>query len=307
MKINRHQVVAFAAVGREKSFSRAAETLSLGQSAVTQHISALERAIGAKLFIRSRAGTELTRVGRELYSLADRIRVLEEQFLERANQYADLNVGNLSVCVSTPRPAMAVIAAYQRCFPGVRIELLVAPWRDAVALIRQREVDVAIVIQPECLEGLYSIEIERRPFLAVLPKQHPLAAKATIDAAELTNETLILLSDASYTRFWVDKKFSEIPLTPTKTLITPSYEMMLEAVVHGLGVSIALTGAVSQYEQVSMVPIKEFTEEHSFAVVCAEDKAMLRTIGSFLNVAAQGRRPGDVWEFDHQASNSDEV
>jgi DNA-binding transcriptional LysR family regulator len=97
----------------------------------------------------------------------------------------------------------------------------------------------------------------------------------------------------------VDKKFNEIRLKPTNTFTTTSYEMMLEAVVHGLGVSIALDGSVSLYEQVLMVPINEFAEEHSFVVVCAEDKAMLRTISSFLNVAAQGRHLDGAWEFEH--------
>ena len=90
MKISSHQILAFAAVGREKSFIKAANKLGIGQSAITQHVKGLEEQLGGRLFNRSRVGTELTGLGQSLFPLADRIRILEEQFVEKALQINDL-------------------------------------------------------------------------------------------------------------------------------------------------------------------------------------------------------------------------
>lgn len=300
MKISRHQISAFAAVGREKSFTKAAQKLELGQSAITQHIQALEETIGNKLFIRSRSGTEFTNLGRSLYPIADQIRVLEEQFVDQANQHAELNQGTLSICVSTPRPAMAVIAAFQNCFPSIRVDLKLAPWRDAVKMLQQREVDAAIIIQPEQAELYDSQEVERRPFIALVPKQHRLAKRKRINLDELITDTLIMMSDSSYTRHCVDEKFDSLNLTPANTLSATTYEMMLEAVSHGLGVTIALEGAMSLHDGIVPIRIKEFDEEHAYVVACARGESNLHTIRALFGVAAHGAHKDGTWYFPSQ-------
>jgi DNA-binding transcriptional LysR family regulator len=295
MKISRHQIAALAAVGREKRFSRAAKMLGVSQSAVTQHIRQLEESVGCKLLIRSRDGSELTATGRKLYALADKIRVLEDLFLEKANKYSVLDEVSLSVCVSTPKPALAVVSAYKRRYPGVKVDLMIAPWREAIAKVRGREVDLAIVIQPENHEGLFSLGIERRPFVAVLPQAHRLSRSSSIGLAELVQETLVMLTQGSYTRFWVDKKLAEYQLSPVSTLTITSYEMMFEAVQHSLGVSIALEGSVTHSDQVVTIPLTEFQEEHTYSVVCLEENVGLRIIRGFLDVASSGIHSGQAW------------
>lgn len=295
MKISRHQIIAFAAVGQEKSFSKAAKQLKLGQSAVTQHISALEESIGVKLFIRSRSGAELTQVGLQLFALADRIRVLEETFYESANQYADLTEGSLSICVSTPRPAMTVISAFQNSYPGVTINLSVSPWREALTRVQQREVDVAIVMRPETSKGLHVLEIERRPFVAILPKDHVLAKRQSIRFCDMLDETLVLLSESSYTQFCINKKLESLNLTTKNTLTTSSYEMLMEAVIQKLGVAVVLQGSVTMPTELETVAIAELSELHSYALVCSDDKASLRAVKKLFDIAAQGVQSNGEW------------
>src|ERR671923_2100931 len=58
-------------VGSRGSFSAAAEALNFTQSAVSQHIAALEREAGTKLVERSARGVRLTDAGRVLVDHAD--------------------------------------------------------------------------------------------------------------------------------------------------------------------------------------------------------------------------------------------
>jgi len=64
------QVQAFVSVVEERSFTRAAERLHIGQSGLSQQIKKLERNIGGDLFERSPQAVDITDLGRSLYPLA---------------------------------------------------------------------------------------------------------------------------------------------------------------------------------------------------------------------------------------------
>jgi len=71
--VNLNQLRVFEAVARTGSFSRAAETLSVTQPAVTLQIRQLERDCGVQLFERIRRRPRLTDAGRVLQDYARRI------------------------------------------------------------------------------------------------------------------------------------------------------------------------------------------------------------------------------------------
>lgn len=288
MKITRHQIIAFAFVAQEGSFSKAAVRLGIGQSAITQHISALENSIGATLFNRYRSGSQLTNVGRELFILADQMQVLEERFFEQALQYNKLHAGHVSICISTAQPAMSVISAFKQQYPGVNIDLKIAPWKEALNFVKQREVDIAIAIKPQGIEKeLYCQDIEGHQFKAILPIKHRLRNKPIVSIKDLLADTLVMLSESSYTYHYVDKLFKKVSITPEKTLTTQSYEIMFEAVRHGLGVSIAFEHACDSTSDICAIPIKELPEFHDFSVICLKSKVSLKVIDSFLKSSAQ--------------------
>ena len=56
----------FLAVAREESITAAAEKLYVGQPAVSKIISALEKELGTKLFIREHGGVILTPSGKNI-------------------------------------------------------------------------------------------------------------------------------------------------------------------------------------------------------------------------------------------------
>src|SRR5918999_897407 len=66
------RVTAFVAVARAGTISRAAEALFVTQPALTARLQALEGALGAQLFVRSRQGSRLTDAGRALLPHAER-------------------------------------------------------------------------------------------------------------------------------------------------------------------------------------------------------------------------------------------
>src|SRR5436190_19622395 len=73
MTMDSRRLLTFRTVAHERSFSRAAETLSLSQPSVSHQIALLETEIGIRLLERGRGGLRLTRAGEVLLEHADHI------------------------------------------------------------------------------------------------------------------------------------------------------------------------------------------------------------------------------------------
>src|SRR5919197_4920742 len=82
-------------VAARGSFSAAADSLSFTQSAVSQHVAALERETGSTLVERGPRGCRLTDAGRALVSHADAILARIEAAEEELAAIAGLRGGRL--------------------------------------------------------------------------------------------------------------------------------------------------------------------------------------------------------------------
>lgn len=82
MKLPSHQVSAFIELAKCKSFSKAANTLSVTQSALSQRISNLEIDLETTLFIREPSGLILTTAGEMLLRYCQTAQSLEEEVLK---------------------------------------------------------------------------------------------------------------------------------------------------------------------------------------------------------------------------------
>lgn len=83
--MNLKQLEAFVKVAEDGSFSKAAKDLYLTQPTVSAHISALERELEVRLFIRNTKEVSMSEDGQELYKYAKQMIDLERQIEERFN------------------------------------------------------------------------------------------------------------------------------------------------------------------------------------------------------------------------------
>src|SRR5438128_1730390 len=95
------QLCTFLAVLEHGNFSRAAESLRLGQSTVSFHIKALESAVGARLIDRGGRGVRPTAAGRLLRRYATRLVALRDEALARLRTEEKGESGHLVIAAST--------------------------------------------------------------------------------------------------------------------------------------------------------------------------------------------------------------
>jgi DNA-binding transcriptional LysR family regulator len=116
-----HSLKVFAAVAQNMSFTRAAETLFLTQSAVSHQVAALEKELDTQLFERRGRTIELTAPGRVLLERARRVFAALDEATDAVKQAAKPGQGRLRIGASPTACQYLVpesIREFRECFPG---------------------------------------------------------------------------------------------------------------------------------------------------------------------------------------------
>jgi DNA-binding transcriptional LysR family regulator len=142
---------AFDAVIEAGSVTGAARLLNLTQAAVSLQLKRLEETFGARLVERSRSGIRLTAHGERMIAQARR--------LLRGNDelWASMSVPEFAGEVRLGMPSDLVrpygtplLRRFDRAWPRVRVTIVCDTSGRLLERLDRREVDMAIVVQPEC-------------------------------------------------------------------------------------------------------------------------------------------------------------
>ena len=190
---------AFALVLDLGSISAAANTLGYTQSAVSQQLAALERAVGAPLVDRSQRPLRPTDAGTRLRPHAERVLAVvgsaEAAARDLATGTARLRLAAFPSALSSFVPA--AVRDLRRAHPGLVVEVLQLETQEAVESLRGGDADLAVVHQMPGAAVPETSGLERRRLLtddlyAVVPEGHRLARRDEVSLADLENEPLVL-------------------------------------------------------------------------------------------------------------------
>ena len=193
----------FVMAAAEQSISGASARLNISQPAVSRQIRDLEEELGVVLFHRDSSGLSLTEAGQTALSHA-------QDLLRRAGdlKLAMHGFGNpsrkvLSVgFIETALPGF--LSSAMRTFNQQRSDTCIqirkmSPLEQEKAL-REGEIDLALLGAP-CpqLANEFQVEaIKKTPMAVVLPDDHLLSLRKTIDLSELAGEPFVSLSEKHF-------------------------------------------------------------------------------------------------------------
>lgn len=220
------------------SFTKAADALGYTQSSISQMIASLENELAIKLLTRSRVGVKLTIEGAELYPYIERSIISYRAMQEKANEIKGLETGIIrvgTVSSVTCHWMPVLIRGFQELYPHVQFLFHQGDYTTIPEWIRTGAVDFGF-ITPAAAPDLKTVSIKNGEMLAVLPKNHPLAAGKSVPLKELTRDPFILLEEGHFSE--PINAFHEAGLEPNiKYTIHDDYAIMT-MVEAGLGVSI---------------------------------------------------------------------
>ena len=184
------------AVAREHHFGRAAEACFVSQPTLSVAIRKLEDELGVVLFERGGSEITVTDIGQRIVTQAQK--VLEEAAIikEIARQGEDPLAGPLRVgIIYTIAPYLLprLVPTQVEQTPQMPLVLQENYTTRLLELLRQGELDCAIVALPIPDTGLVVEPLYDEPFFVAVPVQHPWAKRNRIAAEELKDETMLLL------------------------------------------------------------------------------------------------------------------
>ncbi|OJH35377.1 LysR family transcriptional regulator [Cystobacter ferrugineus] len=236
-----HHLPAFFAVAEHKNFTRAAASLGISTSAVSQSIRALEAHVGAPLLARTTRSVSMTEAGRRLLeTAAPAVKQAREALDNAARQPGELSgVLRLNVPLLAVKTVMGpVLPVFHARHPGVRTEVWVENrFVDIVAErfdagIRLMEGVQRDMVTTRLMEPLRFVVVGSPAYLGRKGRPtHPrqLAGHQIIGWHSPTNGTLVPWDLERRGRVW------KVPASaPVSTNDTTA---MLELAVRGLGLA----------------------------------------------------------------------
>ncbi|HSI60089.1 MAG TPA: LysR family transcriptional regulator [Ideonella sp.] len=178
------------------NLSRAAQLLSLTQSALSHQLKGLEDHFGASVFERKSTPVAFTAAGQRLLKLADAVLPQVDEAERDVSRLVSGAAGALRIavechtCFDWLMPAMD---AFRARWPEVELDIVSGFHADPVGLLHQDRAELAIVSESaeEQEAGIVFHPLFSFDMVALLPNGHALLARPWLEAADFAEQTLI--------------------------------------------------------------------------------------------------------------------
>jgi DNA-binding transcriptional LysR family regulator len=268
-----HRLRVFRAVVASGSVNAAAANLGYTPSAVSQHVTALQRETGLTLFARSGRGIEPTAVGLTLAGEIDGVLTQLGSVETLVAELRDGRTGSLSIAYFASVGAAwmpAVARDLLRDFPDLRLTLQLQD--DSLTPAGKRP-DLQLVVAPPGFSGTrqaHARHLHDDPYVAVVHEEHPFSGLAEVELARLAAERWI---DNDFARGWCRENLlaacRSAGFSPAFAVEAHDYPMALSLVAAGAGITVLpRVGALRLPPETRAVPLIAPTPVRSiFALV----------------------------------------
>jgi DNA-binding transcriptional LysR family regulator len=279
-RITLRQLRIFTSVIQHRSFTRAAEVLSLTQPAVTHQMQALARAVGRPLLDPGSRSPVLTAVGEALHERAGRILAMVSDAQEAIEDVAGLRSGRVRVAGDTTVGIYILpdaMAAFHREHLGVALSLDVVNRAQVRELLLEGTADVGVVGTLWEDDALAAEPFLENSLMCFCAPGHPLADREPLRPSDLLDGPLLLRERGSGTRESAERILRSAGAEPIPAMEMASNGALKRAVAGGLGVTVLSTYAVRLELQLGLLRplrVEGFPVERMWHVTWARDRLL---------------------------------
>ena len=212
MKASLAELRVFVTLAESGHFTQAADRLGMSQSSLSAALVKLETQLGTRLFDRHTRACRVNDAGAALLPAARRLVADWEHLFAQARDVTSFPRGRVAVAAPNVQCALLlppVIRAFRDAHPGVRVVLHDVPEHEVHALVRSGVADLGIATQTDARSDLVGTALSADEFIAVLPAEHPLAARRTLEWADLVGTPVIGYLPGNPVRGLLEEKLGE--------------------------------------------------------------------------------------------------
>ena len=239
--INYELYKVFYYVAKTKNITKASEILLISQPAITQTIKKLESELDATLFYRTSRGMELTNLGEELFqNIKNSIECLNncKRLLVEfdSKEVKTIRIGGGTTLLK--HNALIGFKVFKEKYPNIKIEIIRGITSELLNKLRDNILDLVLFNMPVQMDENLDytiIETTQDIFVANSNFYNDLKGKK-ISIKELTNLPLVLQSDVSSSRKFLNSICKKNKILLNNSYELESYDLVLAFVKAGLGI-----------------------------------------------------------------------
>lgn len=269
----------FVEIARRGTFTAAAETLNMTQSALSEQILQLERECGSLLFNRRHSGITLTPAGEYLLHQAEALLAQAAETREglagfRHGYQSRLRIASILGPLQSWMPA--ALAEFAHSEPRVQLHIQhYETVNEILAGVAGDQLDVGIVsLRPSSParsrhHELTQVVLVEEDLVVLVPQGHSLAQLAAVRQEDLRTTHLITFPTDYVLRKIIEDWFRSAGCVPIVAAETGAIEVMLGLVAAGVGVAIVPRSLAARGLAVGMLGLGLAADDSPRRVVAA--------------------------------------
>lgn len=226
---------------KTRHFSKAAENCFITQPSLSVQIAKLEEELGVPLFVRTRAGVEVTEYGTELLRQARQVVEAAGRMPELASELKGEVRGHFRLgIISTLAPSLLprFIGAFTERYPQLVLTITEERTEHLVRDIDEGRLDGAILSTPSrCPGSLMERVLFYEPFTIFASQGHPILEKKRVGLDQISADDVLLLDDTHCLRDQVLQicRAKQKPRDRRLRMQSASLQTLVELIRHGEG------------------------------------------------------------------------
>lgn len=233
----------FVSIADHSNITKASEALHISQPAVTQLLKKLENQLKVQLFIRTKRGVILTEEGKTLYKYIKEgvniIRSGEKKLLELKN----LEAGSIKIGVGVTLARQFLLPyldAFRKLYPNITIDIKTFATKELMPMLKSGLIDMIVLNLPYIVsDDIKIIKCKKVQDCFIANKEYKDKIKGFIKLEDINNFSLILQSNISNTRKFLDTWSLNNKVILKPAMEVDSYSLVVEFTKIGMGVGYA--------------------------------------------------------------------
>ena len=279
-----NQLKYFITAAECLNFTEAAKQHYISQTAITQHMQALEEDLEIKLFDRQKRKVSLTPAGQVFLTEARMILERNQAAITRTRKAAEGISGNLNIGYVKGQENTNFgqrLKEFSLSNPSIAFYIYREAHLDLLLDMEEGKLDAAVNIcyKTTNIEGFKSLHVATQKLYAVLPATHPYAQLSVLSRYDLRNENFLLTKFYDNPRakkydYIIPQKFAEAGFVPKIVGKSSDIETLMLLVAAGIGITIAPESAIKYVRQSSdlvFIPLVGEYEHVDIMVIWRED------------------------------------
>lgn len=260
MNLTKYDV--FFKVLETKTISQAAKEIGYSQSAVSQTIKALEEELETTLFIRQKSGVSLSQDGLAYLSYLKSVQASLDNLRTKKKEMKGLNQAILKIgtFTSVSRHLLpSLMEEFIQIYPNVQFELYQSEYTNIEQQLLEGSLDLGFT----CIDAIQQVQYQELYYdemFALVPQNHVLAKYNVLSMKQIAKYPFIQLDEGEYS----------LPINMFHSLNLPVQikhkvyddSTILAMIRQNLGISILYQNALSDYDDLCLIPIQENLFRH---------------------------------------------